>query len=388
MVSLVSFVRSAPRAALREYFEQQGIALPETVVWSAAGAKFTQPLVDAIDELEPEARALVKNAAERVGHLADEAGQVALYSVLQDSTPLDAQQNGIARALYVLSHDPAAFRQAEEARYSDAHRRGRMWSGYVAKPKLTVARVGEPMEKFKSEIRNKLQTENVYVDIFDRTRSGSEGEIYELIQATIYRDGRVDDVLEFVEGQLSRRPMRQVIEASLTYEPSTGVIEVVASKQEVREGLVELFGRTLLGCRSSSKRLKLKQYDLASLARPHDFPTDPEDNIERVSVSLLRLMPFASPGARLTLECDREGPNSVWQMAADQFRLFDPLRGGWIITKAKLLVRFRPAEDARKGKVLPLTITMPHGCDLKERTTAERIIGDKYLKRWGVLKDV
>jgi hypothetical protein len=388
MVSLVSIVRSAPRTALREYFDQQGIVLPRSVIWSASGMKFTQPLVAAIDELEPEARARIKNATERIGHLADEAGQIALYSVVADTAQLDAQQNGVSRALYVLSHDPAAFHHAEEAFYSDAHRRGRMWAGYIAKPGLTLARDGEPAEKFKNEIRKSLQTSNVHVDFFDRTRTGPDGDIYELIQATIYREGKADDVLQFVGSQLSRRSMRQVIEAALTYEPSTGVIEVVASTREVREELVAVFARTLLGHRASGKQLKLKQYDLAPLARPHDFPTDPEDNIERVSVALVRLMPFNSPGVRLTLECDRDGSNTIWQMAADQFRLFDPLRGGWIVTKAKLVVRFRPGKDARKGKVLPLTITMPHGCDLKERTPTERIIGDKYLKRWGVLKDV
>jgi hypothetical protein len=34
---------------------------------------------------------------------------------------------------------------------------------------------------------------------------------------------------------------------------------------------------------------------------------------------------------------------------------------------------------------LPITITTPHGCDLKERTDRERLIGDKYLPRWGLV---
>jgi hypothetical protein len=31
---------------------------------------------------------------------------------------------------------------------------------------------------------------------------------------------------------------------------------------------------------------------------------------------------------------------------------------------------------------------MPHGCDLKDRTERERIVGEKYLQRWKLLKDV
>jgi len=74
-------------------------------------------------------------------------------------------------------------------------------------------------------------------------------------------------------------------------------------------------------------------------------------------------------------------------MAADHLGLANPLHSGWIVTRAKLLVSFRPISDWGRGKVLPLTITMPHGCDLKERGDGERVVGEKYLRRWGILTD-
>jgi hypothetical protein len=74
-------------------------------------------------------------------------------------------------------------------------------------------------------------------------------------------------------------------------------------------------------------------------------------------------------------------------MASSNFGLSNPLHGGWIVTKAKLLIYFRPTMDSRRGKVLPLSITMPHGCDLKERTECERMVGEKYLRPWGILKN-
>jgi hypothetical protein len=30
---------------------------------------------------------------------------------------------------------------------------------------------------------------------------------------------------------------------------------------------------------------------------------------------------------------------------------------------------------------------MPHGCDLKDMTPQERLIGEKYLRRWGILQE-
>jgi hypothetical protein len=325
--------------------------------------------------------------AERISNLSDEAGQAALYSVVLQRGSLELLENGPARALYVFLHDSDAFRRAEEVRYTDSHRRGRMWDGYIAKPGLSLERDTRSVDNFKNEIRQRFRTQNVHVDIFDRTRGAASGEAYKLIQVTVYRDGWLDDVLEFVKGELTRRPTRPVIEAALTYEPSTGVIEVVANVRESREDFIDIFARTLLNYRTDKKRLVLRRYDLAVLTRPHAFLCDPEDGIESVWVNLLRLMPLNAAGERVTLECERDGANTIWQMASSNFGLSNPLHGGWIVTKAKLLIRFRPTMDSRRGKVLPLTITMPHGCDLKERTECERIVGEKYLRRWGILKD-
>ena len=35
----------------------------------------------------------------------------------------------------------------------------------------------------------------------------------------------------------------------------------------------------------------------------------------------------------------------------------------------------------------PWQITWPHGCNLKDRTATEQMIGEKYLRRWGILVD-
>jgi hypothetical protein len=75
-------------------------------------------------------------------------------------------------------------------------------------------------------------------------------------------------------------------------------------------------------------------------------------------------------------------------MAQERFGANNPLLGGWVVTQAKLTIRFHPEKGSGRGKTLPLTITMPHGCDLKDRTERERMIGDKYLRRWGIVQDV
>jgi hypothetical protein len=132
----------------------------------------------------------------------------------------------------------------------------------------------------------------------------------------------------------------------------------------------------------------LRAFRLDMLLRPFEFGTDPEDGIEAVRVNHVRLMPIDTVGERVVIECLRGATNTIWTMAEERFGETNPLLGAWIITQAKLTIRFHPEQGSRRGKTVPVTISMPSGCDLKDRTERERLIGDKYLRRWGIVRDV
>lgn len=387
MASVTSFIRNTPVAALRAYFNHRGISLPPAVNWDAPEPEVVGPLLRAVDEMDDAARMRVVNDAERVSSMSDEGGQVALHSVAQDPDFLDGLRNGHDRALWMFINDPEGFRHAEEVRFTDERRRGRMWDGFVGPVNLALWRDAEHVDAFKDAIRQRFHSNNVHVDVFDRIRTGSEDNDFALVQATVYREGLPDDFLEFVDGRLDRRPRRPVYEAALTYEPATGVIEVVANDRESREDLVRLFARSLLGAEFNQERLPLRRYDLSVLLRPFDFPTDPTDGIKGARVNSLRLMPLGTVGERTTLECMRGAGRTIWDMARAHFGTTDPLAGGWVATQAKLTIYFHQDGDSRRGRTLPLTITVPHGCNLKDCTERERLIGEKYLRRWGIIRD-
>lgn len=388
MPSVATFVRKTPAVELRAYFDNRGIALPAALDWSAPEAKLARPILQAVDEMDVETRARIANDVERVGAMADEAGQAAIFGVAPDREQLAALPNGYARALWLFVNDYVRFRQAEEVRYTDDRRRGRMWDGFIGTANIQVRRDQASLEAFMAAVKERFESGNVQVDVFDRHRPTFEGEDCEIVQVTVYREGHPDDFLEFVGGTLDRRVRRPVFEAALTYETKTGVIEVVAKDREGRPDLVRLFARDLLATEFQEERLPLRRYDLEGLLEPHAFPTDPEDGIQSVRVSQLRLMPLDAQGERVTLECMRDAETSIWEMAKERFGDTDPLCGDWIVTQARLSIRFHPEPGASRGKTLPLTITMPHGCDLKDRTDRERLVGEKYLRRWGIVCDV
>jgi hypothetical protein len=296
--------------------------------------------------------------------------------------------NSTTRALWMFLHDPSGFKRAEDSRFTDEHRGGRMWSGYAGLKDVLIQRHEASLDRFKSALREHFASRNVHVEIFDRHRLGF-GDDQALVQVTIYREGRPSETLEFVEGALATRMVRPVLEAALAYEKTTGAIEIVAPREQNREELARIFCRDLLQAGVENEKLPLRRYNLQVLTRPHTFPTDPCDGIESVRVGCLRLMPLSTNAERATFECMGRGtPGDVWEMSKRHFGVRDPLEGGWRITQAKLIVHFHPTAGSSRKRTLPVTITVPHGCDLKERTERERLIGSKYLVRWGLLQEV
>ena len=385
MASVTSFIRNMPASSLRAYFDHTGTELPSSVDWEAPESEVARVTLRAVDEMDEEARARVVNDAGRVGALADDAGQTALYGVIDDRAVLDDLANGHDRALWMFLHEPVRFRHAEEVRYTDERRRGRSWDGFIGTPNIDLHRDETSLDAFKAALRERFASNNIHIDIFSRYRPTFDGEDCELVQVAIYREGLLDDFLAFDDGALVRRARRPVFEAALTYEPATGVIEVVANDRESREDMVRLMARDLLGIEFQSEKVPFRNYDLDILLRPYDFPTEPDDGIESVEVKQLRLMPIDNVAERVTLECLRKADRTIWSMSAERFGPSDPLAAGWIATQAKLTIKFQPKGDAKRGRTLPLTITMPHGCNLKDQTEEEQLIGEKYLRRWGIL---
>lgn len=388
MAAISAFLRKTPRDSLREYFDRPEIGLPDEFDWSVPEAELSKPLLGAIEKMSRVQRDRISNDAERVHTLSDEPGQAALYSVVEDPDLLDELANPHARSLWMFLNAQDRFRHAEEVRFTESNRRGRMWAGYMTDPGCAMQRDAAARHAFISAIKEFSGAAHAHVDIFDRVRTTHEGKECDLVQVTIYREGRPDDLLRFDDkGSLVRQAYRPVFEAAVTYEPATGVIEVIANDKETRGEIVKATVTHLLGVEFTDNRLPLRCYDLSVLLKPYDFPVDPEDGIEGVEVRELRLMPIDDSSRRVTLENMARADDTIWSMADEMFEARTPLRDGFVITRAKLAVKLakRPGGDRRR--TLTLSITWPHGCDLKDRTATEQLIGEKYLRRWGILVD-
>ena len=152
MATVTKFIRSTPKASLQAYFSQAGFPLAPPMNWNDPG-DIVRPLLKAVDEMAPDERDRLETVAERVTGMADDAGEAAIYSTAQNHALLDTLQSACDRALWMYLNDPTGFRHAEEVRFTDEKRRGRMWDGFIGQAGLTLKRDPASIAAFKQAIR-------------------------------------------------------------------------------------------------------------------------------------------------------------------------------------------------------------------------------------------
>jgi hypothetical protein len=390
MAAIAKLIRNAPRDSLEAFLEAQQCPLGERLRSFGPDDDYAGPLLKAVDELSDEEHARLTANADRVVGMTDEFGQTALLSVAEDRLLVEELENAHDRSLWVFLNEPDSFRRAEEIRYTDQRRQGRMWSPYEGPPEITPDTSAAALEAFQRQALKLCESIDASCEIYRRCRPNFASPDSELYQLTLYHDTRPDTYLQFEEERLVRRHRRPVVEASITYEPAAGVIEVVCSGPKVRDELARTFAETILHQEIEGERVVLRRYDLSPLLAPNELTFDPEDGIASVKVTLLRVQKLETEGARTTLEINARYAASIWDHAKDELGDSDLQAAGYIATQAKIVIKFLPEPGHKRGKSLPITITVAarHGCDLKSLTERERLVGSKYLKRWGLVVEV
>ncbi|MBF0424121.1 MAG: hypothetical protein HQL73_14145, partial [Magnetococcales bacterium] len=241
MTTLARVIRNTPTRGLQAYFDGRGYFTGRERKNSAAARPATF-LLREVEELADGEQSAILADFERIQEMTDESGQWAILHAMADRSLLEERSNPYERAMWLFLNDPEAFRRAEEMRYTDTRRQGRMWSGFVGPPNLAPSREVEDHRRFEERVRIMFGSRNARLDLFERNRPGRNSRVERVVQAVIYRDGLPDASLEFnVAGELELRPRRPVFELAITYEPESGVIEVVAQGVEHRARLARLF---------------------------------------------------------------------------------------------------------------------------------------------------
>ena len=114
---------------------------------------------------------------------------------------------------------------------------------------------------------------------------------------------------------------------------------------------------------------------------------DIKDGIQDIKVTLIQLSPINGKGSNI-LQSGFLDHEDIYEKSRNWFAGNNPLASSFEIKRVKLSIKFKPDTKNPRGKLIHVNITDPNGCDLKDRTEKEKIIGDRYLEKWGIVEKI
>ena len=383
--------------SLKTYLESSAPRLSALVDWQGSDAEVRKRIEQLLlaDAAEPD---IVLASLQRVFQLGGSRGDRAMVAAcgadIALRQELSARANSHERALWLLTQQPELFERAEGICESDHRYGGRSWSGFVGPRDAWPDLAGESGELFKAQLETIFRPTDgsgarVVVDAFERGPASigryGEGRVFHLIA---YLEGLPATSTEFADTGVVRRNVRPAVEVTLVYATETGVIDIIAGAgREQREQVARAFVEELFPQDAGLEPVRLREIVLSSLARTRPFPVDPEDGIDHVHLAELRIEPNGGSG-RVTLEAVRGDGPTLHELSRRWFGSSDPLARDPRVIKARLSIRFPKGNGRRRARTLQVMLTEPHGCNLRDRSDEERLVGEKYLRRWDLLRDL
>lgn len=382
-------LRLTSNSLLQEFFASHGELLD--VPWDTLQETQVGPIYEAMQKLPPKRLTEVETLLRDVQELADERGIIALAEELSSLseakltafTELDSNYD---KAMWSHLHEPVAFLRAALFARADSLATGRYWVQRNGLPSVEV-KVDEAMKSALAASMSAYYTKaqarggNVVVEHYER----AGGAIYFFGYLEDYPDTRL--AFDDAEGMV-RRAERGAFENLFVYDPNAGTLDVFAhGGKKVREPLQECFSTVVLGTPLPPEDRSRPPYQLDHLLDPATpFPTDPADRIARVRVRRLRVEPVDRPRRRMTLEADPNGPiDDIQKMIDEYLRIEAVPRKKLRVTQATFALEFIPG-TATQPKSMTFEVSCPSSCNLKSKTEAMRLVGERCLRLWGIVR--
>ena len=386
MSNLYRFVRSVSPKDLRSHLSQSDITVPANLNWDAPAEEFSQGFLKAVDELPEQKLIQLIADIDRISDMTDEVGQAALMALAEWRDRLGGIDSAYQRThwLYVQSRD--AFRQAEEIRYVDENQNAqRLWDGFLGPRMLELKNDPQIVEQFKEALRGLLGAGRVHIEIFGRVRSRSGEPDREIKQITVYSEDIPVDEVVFTAIGVKNQARKPVRETAIIYEPGSGTIEVVGRIKALREQVASLFAEKLLGVDLSGERLPPRRVDLSPLLNPITFPVEPQDGIARVKLTRL-VVTGLDRSLTQWFEVPFSDDDTLHEVLDDKYGTENPLRDQSRPWMARIQVQFEPEPGRKRGKMITVVLGLPTRCNLRGKTEKERLLLNRYLKAWGLLR--
>jgi len=191
------------------------------------------------------------------------------------------------------------------------------------------------------------------------------------------------------DGNLTAREEAYTFSNVFIYEPAAGAMELVAKGgRPVHRALRKAFCKTVLGVEVDDEEPVRPTYRLDHLLDPgFSFHTEPEDRVAAVRLRRMRLTPTVPVPALESLE-----PRLLETAThAEAIFLIERLLAGIGLDRTQVRVvhvgiQLQFLSDGhRRGKTMTFHVSCPNTCDLKSKPDDVRVVGERCIRRWGIL---
>ncbi|MEQ8322449.1 MAG: hypothetical protein RH946_19460 [Rhodospirillales bacterium] len=394
-MSISAFAADVPASLIRIYAASIAWSLPDDNWIDLDGRRLGQAIKLAQESTPHDLRDRIYRDLEAREAVSKGGATAVLMPACADDTALrDALEelsSDRARALKLFLHNKPsdglsqAFQRAEALLDCGARNPGgQTWKMFNL---TSFSRDWEPGSRIVSDIQGVIKDElralaeperHIEIDSFVRPAlvSQADGPVSYMFIANI--SDRSMKSQNWIDGSLQPTaliPNRVIV---LSVSPHAKTLDCGRNDVDgaLATAITNAFARKVLKQTADPEPLEPANYSLRGLCSRPRFVTLPEDGIESVEVKKLVVM--SGPGTR-TYHVSSRRKGDAYDVAKGPFN-------GDRILSASLRVIFAKGGKRSRQKAVGFDITLPNRCTLKNTVEAERLILERYLPEWGLIK--
>lgn len=379
------------KALLRRLFADQPAM--QVVPWETLRRHDVEPIVAAWESMHDDRRHFQVILLD-VNELADPRGQRVLMEEMQWRCPDKLAQFPelscpADKALWAYMEARDAFDQAAIFARAEALRNGQFSNRWNSLPREPLLVTAERIKALEEELRTyywkkELRGERCRVHHYQRP-GGAE-------YFFAYLPDWPDKLLTFdAEGNLTPREESYTFTNVFVCMPSEGAVEIIArGGKKVQLPLRKAFCRAVIGVEVDDEEPVRPSYRLDHLLDPaFAFTAQPDDRLAAVFLRRVRLVPKVYVPAVEYLEPKFvEGASRADVLAAlgSLLSAYNLDRSQATVTQVGIQLQFM-SDGCRKARTMTFNVSCPNTCDLKSKPDDVRVIGERLIRDWEILRD-
>lgn len=375
---------------LRKLFKK--VPAMKAVDWDSLSEHEVNPLIEAWESMDDE-RPKYQTILQDVNEFSNEHNQRLLiedlrYYASECLPEVQKWKSGEDKALWTFLNQKSIFEQASLFAQAESLRSGQManrWHGLVVDDfDVSDAKIANLQEEIRNHYRKEFRGSICKVNRY--TRPGGAEFFFAYLPDWPEKRMSFD-----AQDEVNHEPRTFAFCNVFIYEPATGALEIIAKGgKAVYLPLRRAFCKAVLGIEVDDEVPDKPVYKIDHLLEPaFSLATDPADSIAEVRIKHMRLLPKQAIVGMQSFEArfhDRASHAEV-NVAIDRLLgAFKLTRPQVSVTQVSFLIQMM-GDGQKKGRKMTFHVNRPNTCDLKSKPDDMRVIGERCLRRWGIIND-